>query len=172
MSPFPAPLSRTTSENILKKRKEGKYQELFSLLKPEDEEALTGRNVLRNKVSEEVFTVLKPLIDELVSVDESLTYPDFSTSMDNLMERLTPPERATLLGIIKKAPVPIKPTFKPAINKYKPVQRSVTDLYQRETARRKQTEMKRKELKETKESEETAECTFRPKVTKYVPRRV
>ena len=171
-APVPTPpLSRTKSESILRHRKEDCYQRLFFLLKPEGESLLTGVNLRVEMVAEETVTLLQPLLEELRVLEDGLALNDFSSAMDNLMERLTPEERAQLLGFGKKPVSQPKPTFKPAITKAGQQIERHGGLYERETARRKAVEAQRKVMREAKESEQTAECTFRPKVTKYVPKR-
>lgn len=171
-APVPTPpLSRTKSESILKRRKEDCYQRLYFLMKPEGESLLTGVNLRLEMIAEDTVTLLKPLLEELLALDEGLALNDFSAAMDNLMERLTPEERAQLLGFGKK-PIPQPmPSFKPEITKAGQLTERQGGLYERETARRRALEAQRKAMRDARESEQTAECTFRPKVTKYVPKR-
>lgn len=128
-------------------------------------------NLRLESVAEDTVVLLRPLLEELLALEDGLSLRDFSSAMDNLMDRLTPEEKAQLLGFGKKPVTRQVHSFKPEINKAGPQAKRPGGLYEREAARRKTLEAQRQVIRETRESEQKAECTFRPKVTKYVPQR-
>lgn len=74
-----------------------RFRELFEALKVDKEESLSGDTVSLDKIRPQTASVLKPLIEELREMGETLDFEEFAASMENLLRLCTPTERAVIL---------------------------------------------------------------------------
>jgi hypothetical protein len=90
------------SEKLLLKVKEARYHELFDQLNPNEHGHIGARDFIPEAVEPEAFRLIKPVLDELVELDETLDFYEFTEAMDNLVEILTPTNKAKLFKLTKQ----------------------------------------------------------------------
>jgi hypothetical protein len=88
---------KPTSERLYENLKITRFREIFDALKPENEGTLSAETVSFDRLRPQAAEVLKPLVQELQQMGETLDFEEFSASMDNLLRLCTPTERAVLL---------------------------------------------------------------------------
>jgi hypothetical protein len=87
---------------LLLKVKEARYHELFDQLNPNEQGQVRARDFKPEAVEPEALRLMKPVLDELVELDETLDFYEFTEAMDNLVEHLTPTNKAKLLKLTKQ----------------------------------------------------------------------
>jgi hypothetical protein len=112
-SKFPIP----QSEKLLLKVKSTRYHELFTQLNPDEQGVIRASSIRQEAVDADALKVMRPFLEELEELNETLDFYEFSEAMDNLVDILTPPEKARLFKLQKQAaPATVYP-HKPQINR-------------------------------------------------------
>jgi len=179
--PQPAPpadltsASKDTSERLLRKKRKDRYEELFELLNPdENQEICAGRVVVEN-IDREVLMLIAPLLEELEALKVTLNFEEYCEAMDALVKTLTPPQKAKLLNYAKKdVNGADSGSHRPTINSYRGSarfqQRSRTPFYERIMEQRQRLAQKIEAQKQLQRDREVQECSFQPKTIPYAAR--
>lgn len=91
------------SEKLLQNVKATRYHELFEQLNPNDQGLIRARSIVLEAVEPDALRVIRPVLEELAELDETLNFYEFSEAMDNLVEILTPSDKAKLFRLTKQA---------------------------------------------------------------------
>ena len=86
---------------------------------PDSNGIISKETVYKSELPREIIKVIRPLIDELETLDESLDFEEFIEAMDILMKSISPAERSILLQTSKARAKPEVYDFKPKINEKK-----------------------------------------------------
>lgn len=152
----------------MEKTKQTRYRELFELLKSPQDTVLSAEEASLEKVPEELRSILRPLLQELQMMGETLDFEEFAASMDNLWKVLSPLDRATLLKKIEP-PMPAQIVSEKHSPPRPHSSARETSLYDRAMLRKKALAERIKREKAQRESQQISECSFRPMITPYNP---
>mmetsp|Transcript_26344 Transcript_26344/g.47268 ORF Transcript_26344/g.47268 Transcript_26344/m.47268 type:complete len:505 (+) Transcript_26344:1350-2864(+) len=103
------------SEKLLHNVKISRYHEIFEQLNPSDQGVIRAKSIVLEAIDPEALRVIKPVLEELAELDETLNFYEFSEAMDNLVEILTPTDKAKLFRLSKQTPPAPVFTHKPQI---------------------------------------------------------
>ena len=95
---------KPTSERLYQNLKLTRFREIFDALKPGHEDTLSAESASLDRLRPQAAEVLKPLVQELQQMGETLDFEEFCASMENLLSMCTPTERAVLLQRNRKEP--------------------------------------------------------------------
>ena len=116
----------------------------------------------------EVLRVIAPVLEEMERLNQRIAFPEFVDAMETLMKSMLPDDKAVLLGLWKKLPIPVTPSHKPEILDYhfSPAYQDKLQLplYERLISYRKDAEARIQAEKDRKFQAEMAECSFRPQL--------
>jgi hypothetical protein len=99
----PSPLlAIPQSEILLLKVKDARYHELFEQLNPNARGHIAAKTIVPEAVDTEALQIMKPVLDELAELDETLNFSEFSEAMDNLTGVITHADKARLFKLNKQ----------------------------------------------------------------------
>lgn len=163
------PITNTRSEKLVQKLRAEKYKEIFVALKPDSSGKLSAENAKVESIDASKLALIAPILEEMETFKVTIDYEDFAHAMENLMAKLTPCEKSSLL-------TPRKKSHKEQVSRSSSVNRSRLDTsttpkvtYNRLITHKKQTEAKVQQMREDILNEELNECTFHPKITPFKP---
>ena len=155
------------SERLMKKIKYQRYKEIFNALCPGTKEVITAESICGSSVSQNVRKIIKPLLDELQELRETLDFNEFYDAMEMLMKVLTPGDKSSLLLPGKSKPgTEEKFKFKPKTNVARQMNgnMSTSSLYDRALQKKQEFSRKIEREKESMIEEEMKECRFAPSI--------
>ena len=164
--------SKDVSTRLLQRKKHTRYLDLFSSLNPDENHEIVFSRIVPTAVSQELLTLLSPLLDELNSLKVTLNFEEFADAMDALVKTLLPEQKAKLLGYAKKdLPEPVEAPYRPQINSYtgsaRFQKRFQSSLYSRTVAEKRLLEERLKAEKSRRDREELEQCSFQPRTLPY-----
>ncbi|CAG9334144.1 unnamed protein product [Blepharisma stoltei] len=145
------------SEKIMKKLTGEKYYEIFQKLKPQKGKILHNE-IDASLLERELLLIIQPLIDEMKSARESLSFEEFCGAMDALMKVLTPQEKNYLI-FNRKKPENDNPLTS---RSQSPSSRAIFQTYDRLMKHKRNLEEKLEEQRRSNEEKLLSECTFMP----------
>ncbi len=167
VKPRPRPINKW-SEKLFLKRKINRYREIFKCLSPDPSGRISADKVIVEKVPEELFSVLRPFLEEFDEIEEPLYFEQFVQAMDNLLEILNPLDRGILLQHKKEKEAEKTPErdFMPGIRRRK--KSEIThDIYERHMQKLQEKEQKVNHARLNNMIQETSQCTFKPRIRYY-----
>jgi hypothetical protein len=161
------PTTNTRSEKLVQKMKAEKYKELFQALNPDTHERLSAENAQLENIEAAQLALIAPILEEMETFKVTIDYQDFVNAMENLMAKLTPGEKSSLLTPRKKQTTDRAPRS-PSVNKSR-TESTPRATYNRLISHKRETEAKLQQKREDILSEELIKCTFHPKITPFKP---
>ena len=167
--------SKDVSDRLLRKKRRVRYEELFEMLNPDENQEVSAGRVVVENIDREVLMIIAPLLEELEALKVTLNFEEYCEAMDALVKTLTPPQKARLLNYAKKDTMGAdSSTHRPAINPYRGSarfqKRCRTPFYERMMEQRQQLAEKLAAQKQLLQDRELQECSFQPKTIPYVAR--
>ena len=83
-------------EKVITQIKKHRYAEIFRAIKSPEENVLRASRIRTDLVHSGLIDILRPLLDELRDMGETLTLEEFQASMENLVAVLSKPEKNVL----------------------------------------------------------------------------
>lgn len=162
--------SKNRSDRILQKAKIERYYEIYQTLSPNHNGEISAQGISLEKIDIEVFAIIRPLLEELESLNQSLNFEEFCESMDNLLRTLSPLEKNTIT---------MKRKFKEddanlSIHRVASVSKSQlsvdqSEIYERQMEIREKATKRLEMEREKKKAKELDGCTFQPRIKIYRP---
>lgn len=85
-----------TCDSVITQLKRHRYAEIYRAIKCPEDSVLRANRIRTDLINAGLFKILRPLLDELRDLEETLTLEEFQASMENLIPVLSKPERSVL----------------------------------------------------------------------------
>ncbi len=72
------------TDNIFLRLKEQSFKKIFNILDSDEDGVISSFNLDTKSLQPQIFQIVKPIIEELKSEEESLNYNEFSCAMEKL----------------------------------------------------------------------------------------
>lgn len=162
------PTTNNRSEKLVQKLKADKYKEIFMALNPDSSGKLSAENAKVENIEVSKLALIAPILEEMEAFKVTVDYQGFANAMENLMAKLTPGEKSSLLTPRKKTKT--DSVINTSVNKSRlDISTTPKITYNRLITQKKQTQAKIQQQREDILNEELNKCTFHPKITPFKP---
>jgi hypothetical protein len=163
--------TRNKSDAIFARTKDKRIKEIFVQLNPNARDMIHAERIEVEVFDKATLGIMSPLLIELEELGEPLNYEEFHAAMENLIAKLTPSEKRTLLKP-KKVASP-DDTLTPSNMSQISRSSSGPSLYARQVRASEANRIKLAEKQAMKLTAEMEECTFQPQINQsYINRRL